>query len=442
MNLIEQITGILLEHGTDEHIILDRLTGALVEALDYAGALIVTREDGDKLLLRAFALGGTLGLHSGGAQVDPSLHDLLQGYLSQKHPPQDGKPLARLDHAADHAVWKPRLHDVVESDSLFELLYPLLDEQDAARRQTAAGVQRVIAVPFGLPEELCGSLLVLSTREAFSARELRLLQLAAQQTALGIRNARLFWRVEEQRRVAQTFAHMAFSASAYLHSLRNQIGGLRTYLGLVQMLPRMRPKQRAEVIATSARAHESLDQVAEILDHLHEPWRRQPDAPTRVNECLTAALLKVFPALAFRREPHEYITSRGLRIEWLLAPDLPPVQTSPEMLTEAFRIVIRNAVDSLHEKHGDERLAGGALRVGSQSSGPQQVTVTIRDNGVGIAPDDLRHIFELGWSTKKGEGMGFGLFWARNFVEGLGGKIEVESKLQEGAEFRFSLPAL
>jgi sensor histidine kinase regulating citrate/malate metabolism len=49
-------------------------------------------------------------------------------------------------------------------------------------------------------------------------------------------------------------------------------------------------------------------------------------------------------------------------------------------------------------------------------------------------------VFELGWSSKKGEGMGFGLFWTRDYIEGLGGSIEVESTYKSGTTFSLTLP--
>ena len=58
----------------------------------------------------------------------------------------------------------------------------------------------------------------------------------------------------------------------------------------------------------------------------------------------------------------------------------------------------------------------------------------------GIDPQHLSQIFDLGWSTKKGEGMGFGLFWTKDYIEGLGGRIAVESARKQGTTFIIHLP--
>ncbi len=65
--------------------------------------------------------------------------------------------------------------------------------------------------------------------------------------------------------------------------------------------------------------------------------------------------------------------------------------------------------------------------------------LTIQDNGTGIAPENLEKIFEYGYSTSE-VGMGFGLYWAKDFVEGIGGSIHIDSVLQKGTTFTIKLP--
>jgi sensor histidine kinase regulating citrate/malate metabolism len=69
------------------------------------------------------------------------------------------------------------------------------------------------------------------------------------------------------------------------------------------------------------------------------------------------------------------------------------------------------------------------------------IHVWIQDNGTGIRPESVGKIFDIGWTTKKG-GMGFGLFWTKDYIEGLGGRINVETVWQEGTVFHICLPFL
>lgn len=66
----------------------------------------------------------------------------------------------------------------------------------------------------------------------------------------------------------------------------------------------------------------------------------------------------------------------------------------------------------------------------------------IADNGAGMPPDVQERLFEPFFTTKpKGAGTGLGLSICKNIVEGLGGRIEIESAVNEGTKFRLHLPA-
>ena len=70
-----------------------------------------------------------------------------------------------------------------------------------------------------------------------------------------------------------------------------------------------------------------------------------------------------------------------------------------------------------------------------------QLAITVRDSGEGIPRENLDKIFEPFFSTKSpGEGTGLGLFVTRSIIEKLGGSIEVESEIGQGASFCIRLP--
>ena len=252
-----------------------------------------------------------------------------------------------------------------------------------------------------------------------------------QQAAAGIRNARLYRTAEERRQAAQIFGKMAFNAAAYVHDLRNHISALRTHVQLLQRLDQLPAESQREILASNTVVFARLDKVIQILDNLHEPWRQTADVPTDVNLCLTRALRRAVG-------DHEQIqATENIAVHLTLGEGLPPVKTAPDMLTEVFKVLIKNAVEAIREK-GD----GGELHVESrlQDGGRPAIEVLIRDSGIGIRPEHIRKVFEIGWSTKGGKGMGFGLFWAKDYVEGLGASIEFSSTWQEGTSVRLLLP--
>ena len=70
---------------------------------------------------------------------------------------------------------------------------------------------------------------------------------------------------------------------------------------------------------------------------------------------------------------------------------------------------------------------------------PRGVTVLVQDAGVGISADDMPHIFDPYFTTRRA-GTGLGLPIAKNIIEGLGGTITASSQLGAGTEIRIDLP--
>jgi len=68
-----------------------------------------------------------------------------------------------------------------------------------------------------------------------------------------------------------------------------------------------------------------------------------------------------------------------------------------------------------------------------------RVTIAIRDCGVGIGPDEMTHIFDPYFTTRRA-GTGLGLPIAKNIIEGLGGVLTVSSRRGEGTDVRIDLP--
>lgn len=100
--------------------------------------------------------------------------------------------------------------------------------------------------------------------------------------------------------------------------------------------------------------------------------------------------------------------------------------------SEAIGNIVKNALD-----HTD---SGGKIRVFWKRT-PAMLRIMISDNGSGIAPEDLHHIFKRFYRSKKSldtQGIGLGLSLAKAIVEGQGGIISVQSALEEGTVFTFS----
>lgn len=114
----------------------------------------------------------------------------------------------------------------------------------------------------------------------------------------------------------------------------------------------------------------------------------------------------------------------------------------PQILGDEARL--RRALDSLVENAYNYTPEGGEATV-SLSAKDRTITVSVKDTGVGIAPEDQAHLFTRFYRvslerTLDVRGVGVDLYVTKAIVEGHGGEITVESELGKGSTFTFSLP--
>jgi signal transduction histidine kinase len=116
---------------------------------------------------------------------------------------------------------------------------------------------------------------------------------------------------------------------------------------------------------------------------------------------------------------------------------LPRIVTDPERLRAALVNILTNARHAVHAAHPEESRASVVVR--TRGNGNGHVVISIRDRGVGIASEDMPHIFDPYFTTRRA-GTGLGLPISKNIIEGLGGKVAVDSELGVGTEIRIDLP--
>ncbi len=122
----------------------------------------------------------------------------------------------------------------------------------------------------------------------------------------------------------------------------------------------------------------------------------------------------------------------GVELRENLAEQLPTILLDSGKLKQAFLNLFTNALEAMPD--------GGILEVVADSL-DGQLRVIIRDTGEGMPPDRIPLIFEP-FYTSKGEGTGLGLAITHNIVSEHHGRIEVESRLEQGSSFTLLFPAL
>jgi signal transduction histidine kinase len=435
MESLERVIFSLQARMTDETGVLQRVVDAVVQELGYEGAMVATLENGNALPVRAYALDDTPQIL---AHLERKAGMSLLG-------PKSVVYLDKPRYEANLSVLAVKGLDgrpqkFLTSDYLYDLLRPFVTRSLADFAQRMLGIRQVIAVPFFVEDEVVGNLFVASRRDHFSSWETSLLTTFSQQAAAGIRNARLYREAEDQRHIAEMFGRMAFSATASVHGLSNHLNVISTYLQMLQNLEGFSDSQQKELRASLPQMAERAQKSLRLLDNLHEPWHHTTDKAVSVNDCLRRAIRELFPGWRWADTAVSQTTislpnEHSLTLTLNLPDDLPAVQTAPDMLAEAFRVILKNGYEAVLVLGQN-----GTLHITSRLQAPDRLQISVSDSGVGIRSEEIPHIFEMGWSSKKGSGMGFGLFWTRDFIQGLGGTIHVDSTPNHGTTFDITLP--
>ena len=123
-----------------------------------------------------------------------------------------------------------------------------------------------------------------------------------------------------------------------------------------------------------------------------------------------------------------------LSIKKKLAEELPKMYGYPGQVGQAILNIMGNAMDACGNQPDSIVLIKTSVE-------GEKVLITIRDNGTGISKEDLDKIFDPFYTTKKiGEGSGLGLSITYGIIEKHNGKIDVNSVLGKGTEFKIELP--
>lgn len=122
---------------------------------------------------------------------------------------------------------------------------------------------------------------------------------------------------------------------------------------------------------------------------------------------------------------------------------LPLVECYPSQLNQVFMNIISNAIDALEESISDGKITEQPkIWIHTAPSFPDQVTISIVDNGPGITEEVKRQLFDPFFTTKPvGKGTGLGLSISYKIVtERHGGILRCESLLGKGSEFVIEIP--
>jgi C4-dicarboxylate-specific signal transduction histidine kinase len=175
-----------------------------------------------------------------------------------------------------------------------------------------------------------------------------------------------------------------------------------------------------------------VKRMAEIIDHMRV-FTRRTEGSRKERIDASAPIDGVFKLLGQQLKIH------GIRVEKEVQEGL-HVLGDPVRLEQVIMNLVNNARDAV-KKNREEK--GMSIGIRTYQVNPDaHVVFEISDNGCGIPAGLHQKIFEPFFTRKvPGEGTGLGLSVTRQIVEDHGGRIEVESRENQGTTFRVFLPA-
>ncbi|MGQ9730382.1 MAG: CHASE2 domain-containing protein [Candidatus Zipacnadales bacterium] len=213
------------------------------------------------------------------------------------------------------------------------------------------------------------------------------------------------------------------------HELKSPLAAIRGFAGLIRDRAREADQRtHAEVI------NRQVERMSRLIDdflnitridmgrELEMHWERIDNVRSLVQEAVDFE--------ASKTTQHSF--------EVMVPDELPPLWADPDKLYQILVNLINNAV-----KYSPE---GGAVRVTvERCPDGQALHFSVADEGIGIQPENMKHLFERFRRVRDGfgeriEGTGLGLFLTRHLVQAHGGTIWAESTPQIGSIFHFVLP--
>jgi C4-dicarboxylate-specific signal transduction histidine kinase len=131
------------------------------------------------------------------------------------------------------------------------------------------------------------------------------------------------------------------------------------------------------------------------------------------------------------------IQRRRVTVQAELAEMLPQIWVDRVQLQQVIRNLIMNALEAMDDVTNRPRV----LTIKSTVDDSRGILAMVGDSGPGIAAEDMQHIFDSFFTTKR-HGMGMGLAICRSIVESYGGNLTASSGQPHGAVFQMMLPAV
>jgi signal transduction histidine kinase len=254
----------------------------------------------------------------------------------------------------------------------------------------------------------------------YAPDQLRLLTTIGLQAGMAIQNTKLY----QQGLQAERLAAVGETTAALSHSIKNILQALRGGADVVEM--GFKSNNLVQAGKGWRIVDRNLDKIFNLtMNLLAYSKPREPQMTNMQPRKLIEECLELVAAAA---------NEKGVMAISDCDRDVPPVPLDPDGMHQVLLNLLSNALDAVEPQKGLIRVVCKYLEV------PNELVIEVIDNGMGIPPSMMKHMFELFHSTKGNRGTGLGLAVARKIVEEHDGNISVKSSQGEGTTFTVRIP--
>jgi signal transduction histidine kinase len=254
----------------------------------------------------------------------------------------------------------------------------------------------------------------------YSPDQLRLLTAIGLQAGLAVQNAKLY----QAGLQAERLAAVGETTAALSHSIKNILQALRGGADVVEM------GLKAHNLVQSTKGwrivDRNLDKIYNLTLNLlaysrtREPRLEMVNPKAIIDECLELIA--------------NTANEKGAMVVGDVDEAQPAIPLDPSGMHQVIMNLLSNALDAIE-------LQKGLITVTCRYDAENRETIMeVIDNGVGVEPAMMKHMFELFHSTKGNRGTGLGLAVAKKIVDEHEGEISVRSAPREGTTFTIRLP--
>lgn len=217
---------------------------------------------------------------------------------------------------------------------------------------------------------------------------------------------------------SEKLSAMGQLAASIVHEIRNPLTSLMGFLQLMKANPSVNQEYY----------HIMYDEMMRINSITNELlFLAKPQTTNIREEDIEGCLTDVTTLM------NSQANLNNIEIRLQIDENLPKIQGDASQLKQVFINILKNGIESMEDKKS------GIIHVSAYQSDVNRIHVSFKDQGKGLSEEQIKHIGEPFYTTKK-QGTGLGMLMTKNIIKNHNGELKIDSEVGIGTTIHVSLP--